>query len=325
MSLKYGFNMARCLYNYHTRKLHLGNYPMIQDIEVTNACNLNCVFCKRDKINERGIGFITSTTFNRIVCEENRSMLRHTQLFMHGEPLLHPRIVEFVTKAKKYAKSVSFTTNAMLLNKNISHKLLEAGLDSICISFEGTTKETYEQLRRGATYEVVRQNLMDFVDAKKANRSKCVVSLAIIDMPETHKILPQFRREWQCLVDQIVVLPLHDWGMSGKRKNGCLWPFWGLAVYWDGSVSPCCINESPCDLGNVNDSPITELWNGIAYQKFRKKMLNGSACPTCGLTKFTFTESYLRTENPSKWAIPSAYFKLLKSYLFRTRNEYRID
>lgn len=102
----------------------VGNYPMIQDIEVTNACNLNCVFCKRDNINERGIGYMTSTTFNRIACEENKPMLRHTQLFMHGEPLLHPRLIEFVVKTKKYAKSVSFTTNAMLLTKNTSYKLL---------------------------------------------------------------------------------------------------------------------------------------------------------------------------------------------------------
>jgi hypothetical protein len=49
-----------------------------------------------------------------------------------------------------------------------------------------------------------------------------MVSLAIVDMPETHEMLPRFVKEWKPLVDQLVVLPLHDWGMNSKRKNVCL-------------------------------------------------------------------------------------------------------
>lgn len=96
-------------------------------------------------------------------------------------------------------------------------------------------------------------------------------------------------------------------------------------MYWDGSISPCCVNELPCNLGKVNKSSVAEIWNSEAYRKFRENMLSGVACPTCALAKFTFTESYLRTENPNKWMIPFAYFKLLKSFLFRTRNEYRLE
>lgn len=299
MKLNYAFNLTRSFYNYHTRKQKPGNYPMIQDIEVTNACNLNCVFCERERIRGRGIGYITKETWSNIFREENKRMLRHTRLFMHGEPLLHPDIVELVRKAKHFSKTVGFTSNATLLTRELSADLLDAGLTTVCFSFEGTSKQAYESLRTRANFETTEKNILSFLTENKKRGNPCQATLAIINHPTITRDVPAFVQKWNKHLN-VTVLQLHDWGLTGKREHICLWPWWGMAVYWNGDVASCCLSESPKVLGNVNRSSLTEIWSSTKYQQFRLEMLDGSACATCALSNRTFIESYMKVTEPSQ-------------------------
>ena len=81
----------------------------------------------------------------------------------------------------KYAKDkgileVQFNTNAMLLTEKISERLIEAGLDRIIFSLDGMTKETFENIRGGANFEKVVNNIKSFINIRNemGGKKPCV-------------------------------------------------------------------------------------------------------------------------------------------------------
>ena len=50
-------------------------------------------------------------------------------------------------------------TNGVLLTEQLSNEFIDARLSSMCFSFDGGKKETYEIAREGAIYEKVVKNI----------------------------------------------------------------------------------------------------------------------------------------------------------------------
>jgi radical SAM protein with 4Fe4S-binding SPASM domain len=59
----------------------------------------------------------------------------------------------------------------------------------------------------------------------------------------------------------------------------CSKPWTSFEVEHDGRVAPCCMSKFDC--GNVNQQTIAEIWNGPAYQEFRRLMAAGEWQRTC--------------------------------------------
>lgn len=325
--MSYYYNLLKCLYNYHNKEVELDNYPLVQDIEVTNVCNLRCPFCARDNIEKRGLGFMSRNTFQNIVNSDNKRMLRHIRLFGHGEPLLNEDINYFVRESKLFAKTVGFSTNGLLLTKRLSERLIDSGLTTISISFEGINKEIYEQLRKGSNYEKVLVNINDLLDVRKEMDSNLYISMAIIDCKETNNYLKDFVSYWSMKgINNVEVLKLHDWGgildwQNSKdldyRNEVCLWAWYGLGVYWNGDITPCCVYESDAEnlLGNVNYGNINDIWNSYKYRSFRIRQMSNRKglriCETCRLASLTFGESYLKVSKQSNYELIKNYYKLM--------------
>jgi MoaA/NifB/PqqE/SkfB family radical SAM enzyme len=135
-------------------------------IEPTNRCNLECVTCIRHSWDEP-LGEMSSTTFAQII-EGLRVFSPTPEIFFGGlgEPLSHPNIVEMVEQAKALGSSVELITNGMLLNRSLSERLINAGLDRIWVSLDGATPESYQDVRLGAALPEVIANLIEFRNAR---------------------------------------------------------------------------------------------------------------------------------------------------------------
>jgi MoaA/NifB/PqqE/SkfB family radical SAM enzyme len=88
-----------------------------------------------------------------------------------GEPLFHPGIIEMVAEAKSLNSAVELITNGTLLTKKMSEQLINAGLDRLWISLDGATPESYGDIRLGALFPEVLNNLKAFHDARLYNHS----------------------------------------------------------------------------------------------------------------------------------------------------------
>jgi radical SAM protein with 4Fe4S-binding SPASM domain len=80
-----------------------------------------------------------------------------------GEPLLNRDLAAMICYLKQRGVYVVFNTNATLLTDRRQAELIESGLDELHISLDGSTAETYRQIRGIAAFERVIANVSGMV------------------------------------------------------------------------------------------------------------------------------------------------------------------
>lgn len=122
-------------------------------VEPTSECNLACRTCVRHSWDETG-GFMEWTHFERLAADFARIAPDGTVAFAGlGEPLLHPRFADMVALVKDLGLRAEVTSNAMLLTPELARRLIDARLDQFVVSVDGTTAETFGEVRSGASLE----------------------------------------------------------------------------------------------------------------------------------------------------------------------------
>lgn len=276
------------------RNFYVGEFPLFLDIEVTNECNLHCPFCQyagmRGKVKK---GRITTGIIKKIIDEGADHGLYGVKFNIWGEPLLHPKIHEFVKYAKqKGLIDVYFNTNAMLLDEGASRKLIAAGLDRISISFEGYTKSVYEKYRVGSNYEKVLSNIENLQALKKKLEVKYPkIRVQTVMLPDLENSFQEYRDFWALRADEVGFLDYEDINVKeGIRHSWACPQIWQrMGIWWDGTLSPCNKDfKALLSLGNVRDISIKEAWNCKKLNSLRQAHKNGKAfevstCDTCQL------------------------------------------
>ncbi|MFA5148723.1 MAG: radical SAM protein [Candidatus Omnitrophota bacterium] len=274
---------------------HAGKFPLFIDVEVTSACNLKCPFCATTfRGNEIKKGFMAPDTLKKIIDEGRENGLYGVKFNIRGEPLLHPKIDEFVKYAKESGLvDVYFNTNAMLLTDRVANKLIDAGLDRISVSFEGYTKEMYESNRVGADYQTVLDNIENLQKLKKRlNVAFPKVRIQTVMLPDIKPIFDKYKEFWSGRVDEVAFL---DYKEMKVKKKGVKYPWacpqiWQrMAIWWDGTILPCNHDDDGLlALGNVSESSISEAWQSEELNRIREAHKNGlahqiGACDGCYL------------------------------------------
>lgn len=138
-------------------------------IEPTNRCNLDCRTCMRRTWDEPP-GQMSGETFLQIINGLHEFSPPPAIFFgALGEPLAHPNISEMVARAKSMDSYVEMITNGTLLTRDLSQRLIEAGLDKLWISLDGATSESYEDVRLGAELPKVLNNIIEFRNMRLAH------------------------------------------------------------------------------------------------------------------------------------------------------------
>ncbi len=77
----------------------------------------------------------------------------------YGEPLIHPRIVDWVKRFKVLGARVELFPTVLLLTEERSLQFIRAGLDVLWVSLDGSSPESYVDIRLGSSLPVVIDNL----------------------------------------------------------------------------------------------------------------------------------------------------------------------
>jgi radical SAM protein with 4Fe4S-binding SPASM domain len=254
-------------------------------------------------------GFMEFSLFKAII-DEAKNFVYDMNLHHSGESLLHPEIIEMIRYAKQAGIYTRMHTNATLLDREKAQGILEAGLDFLSFSFDGYDKATYESIRRGANFEKTLDNILNFLQMKKAHgKQRPFTVFEVIDFsakPGTPsgllKITPDqrtFQKQFEELpLDKFVLKAPHNWAgtydKDGKPRQpekycACTFPWYALVVFWNGNVSPCPQDffNTLC-LGNLQESSIQEIWHGKPLVDLREKMKDKNyqdlnPCATCDL------------------------------------------
>ena len=116
-------------------------------LELTNACNLNCIHCGSDcsTLKKTFLNYqLISDLLNEVA--ENYNPREIMICITGGEPLLHSDLEKIIKLAKEKGFLVGMTTNATLVSEEKAKNLSKSGLDTIAVSLDGIGK-THDKFR----------------------------------------------------------------------------------------------------------------------------------------------------------------------------------
>ena len=268
-------------------------------LEITNICNLNCLFCPK---TDREKAYLTIEEFNTLT-DKLRGEINFLYFHLMGEPLLHPRLTEFIAIAREKGFVPIITTNGTLLSK--AHNLTETALHKIQISLhsqEGNAKENLEEYIR---------DVMKF--SLPAAKNGIIVVLRLWNeggynsKNETimNHIAEHVQRPWTSRydgwkicenlyleMDSVFEWPDTERDELSQNESFCYALRNQIGVLVDGTVVPCCLDHAGAiKLGNLHTQTLGEILSSprakAIYDGFTRHEAVEPLCKRCGYANVT--------------------------------------
>ena len=271
-------------------------------IEITNRCNLACDFCHGTK---RPLGTMPPEDFRRIA-KKLRGETSYLYLHVLGEPLLHPQLKELLAIAGELGFRVCLVTNGTLLHKRREELLAAKSLHKVSVSLH-----SFEGNGGAGDLPAYLQQVWDVCLPLSERGVLCALRLW------NEGTAPRLNGEVEAFLSQrigrdVESLPRDARGNRTLRPNLFLeraerfgWPDLNapesganfchgftrqLAVLWDGTVTPCCLDsEGDIPLGNLLSQPLEEILQGeraaAMAAGFAARKPTEELCRRCGYAR----------------------------------------
>jgi MoaA/NifB/PqqE/SkfB family radical SAM enzyme len=217
------------------------------------------------------------------------------------EPLMSNDLPELIAYGReKGLVEAMFNTNGLLLTKNVSRDLIQAGLTRLMVSLDAVSPQTYAQMRPGSDLNQVEDNILNFIAQRQKAKSRLPLlrlSFCLTKINQS-ELLP-FLTRWETKVDffslqsygrfddKAPALFPDDSAYTAKPSGRCAQPFKRLLVRHDSQVLPCCdLSGLSLTLGHESQG-LRQIWNAPPISKLRDKLKNSpladlpAACQKC--------------------------------------------
>lgn len=161
-------------------------------VEPTDLCNLQCSMCIRTGWEEP-LGRMSEDTWAAFLSQLQIMQPKPVVFFGgQGEPLFHPRTLDWAAQAKALGAQVELITNGTLLNKKRSKELIDSGIDVLWVSIDGATPEQYADVRLGAELPRVLENLQTLRRMRPGgHHPRPLIGISFVAMQRNIHDLPQ--------------------------------------------------------------------------------------------------------------------------------------
>lgn len=190
------------------------------------VCNFRCMMCyfsdpeykpNKERLSQDNLSLVAKNFFKHAM---------RLQIGCGAEPTLYKYNEELVRLAKQFGVPyISFTTNGSLLTFEKVEALAQAGLDEMIISMHGTSKEVYETMMPGASFETLHE-VFSAISKVKATHPKLKLRINYTVNPDNLDDLhglAQYINDYN--VDVLQIRPIRRLGNSAysdfniKRKQ----------------------------------------------------------------------------------------------------------
>ena len=161
-------------------------------IEPTVGCNLDCITCFRNAWDQP-IGRMSEETFASIL-EGLKALDPIPSVYFGGigEPLFHPKTIEWIAEVKALGVKVELITNGTILTEKKSQQLINSCLDVLWVSIDGASPESYADVRMGAELPRILENLRGLFKLRKGGHfPKPEIGVAFVAMKRNIDDLPK--------------------------------------------------------------------------------------------------------------------------------------
>lgn len=183
--------------------------PLMVQIEVSRPCNLHCVMCHRGltpyNAKREGAAFMSLATFQGL--DPILPDLLWMIAFGLGEPFLNPQYLAILRHAKArnpFLHMFTSTNGTCLTDPTLDAIVAEGLMETFQISLDGSERETFEAIRKNASYDVVFRCFQRVVAARERERSAMRIRASMLVMkPTTEQVFPFIRQMADMGVDLI--------------------------------------------------------------------------------------------------------------------------
>lgn len=277
--------------------------PQASLIEITNACNLNCVMCNT-KMSKRPIGLIEPRVFEKILHELKSVGIESVGLHTVGETFMYKNLSELIKIAARNQFHVWISTNGQFPEKiEELYRHFPKVANVYRFSIDGATRATYEGIRRGASFDKLIQSLEGISKINQGKKDYAIdLSInSILSMTNIYEI-PLFFKAYEkyCWPEKITFSAVDglspdtayfkkEFNFPGlvSSKIPCRMPFKNIFFTYGGKATLCCRDyEEELVVGDISEVSILDLWNSSAAEVIRDKhqhplKMNIRACRMC--------------------------------------------
>ena len=262
-------------------------------------CNLSCPKCythgsNQISSNTRPNGIMPFDQFIKLL-DECVPFQPRIAPQTWDEPLLNSNILEYLSEIKKRKLVTTMDTNGILLNDKAANALIDLSVDSVFISLDAMTEDTYSKVRGHKRFFSMVQNAVLRLLKMRGDKMFPRIGVSYVIEDENEHELESFINFWTPLVDVVRVNKKFEAGrkiradVSSTIRTPCWSLYDSLMIHYDGSAALCCVdNHYENSLGNVFTNGVSSVWNGSYFQKARQDHENGDLsrlkiCQSCDL------------------------------------------
>jgi len=277
--------------------------PQASLIEITNACNLNCLMCNT-KLSTRPEGLMKPEVFERIIKQLKATKIHSAGLHTVGETFVYKDLKTLLDIARKHDFWVWISTNAQFPDKiEPLFRQFPETFTNIRISIDGATKETFERIRVNGSFEKVIETMEAIHRINKGERFyrigatiDSILNLATVkEIPSYFETFEKYVFPENINFGVITGLSPDDGYFKStfpfkylvRSAVPCYMPFTNQYFTYDGQATMCCRDyNGEITVGNIMEKSSMEIWNGpeaeaVRQQHLDPETLNIEACKNC--------------------------------------------
>ncbi|MBF0166027.1 MAG: SPASM domain-containing protein [Alphaproteobacteria bacterium] len=240
---------------------------------------------------QRPQGFMPDEVFYRIL-DEIRGRKLGLRFIRWGEPLMHPKVLEFLGAAKRDGHLVHLNTNGSYLTPEMADHLLNVPIDSLKFSVQGVDRDSYREMRNVDFFDKLLETAA-MLHSKRGHRERPFLQISTTVTYESKEMQQAFLEsvshycdatnigatnfDWLDLkavrlkpeeIDLLTSLMQQD---SVQRTHPeCPEVFDKLSVNWNGKVTACCMDSNDLMvIGDITTQPLLDIWQSERMQEFR--------------------------------------------------------
>lgn len=271
-------------------------FPIVEQVEMTNACSYKCIICPRPTRMTRKVGYLSLTLLHEL-CRQIKGRQDFLSLHHFGESLLHSELSQAVSLVRRHGIHPGLSCNAASLKPGQARELLDAGLSTISFNLDSMHTPLYQKIR-GSRYTVADNidNINTFIKYNQTLEEPCLVTLQMVQMKENMAEGEQFLDLARKIgADRGVVVRFGQWDFTDAEAGAmatirnrplylppCPVRWQSISVLWDGRIVPCCRDyDGDLVIGDAHHDSLEACWNSEGITALRRNENQFERCNRC--------------------------------------------
>ena len=268
-------------------------------MELSNACNHECIFCAHQKM-QRKIGEMDQKFAFDILEQAYNLGTREVGFYATGEPFLVNELPEYIKKAKEIGYTyVYLTSNGALATPEKIRAVIDAGLDSIKFSINAPERKMYAFIHGKDDFDIVFEHLKYLNQYRKESGRSYKIYITGILTKYTENMKDMYFDVFDGLADQIVFKTVYNQGgympeidsllkcdCDHETIRRCNLPFDAISITYEGYLSiENADYENMLIVADLNKVSLHDGWYGEKMKDMRRRFiendLGGTLCDGC--------------------------------------------